>query len=291
MTGFGPIFQLQVLGTLCPCLEKSENKNARLAVTAINKACRRVQWQSATGSGGKKGFLGGLFATSTSSNGSSSSTDGPCLAKIVLRDSGADGQPELFVDPIQNTDPADGQQQKRQSSGYKLNIKLRRVDKVTLDEVTGQIVLTAKKVGGIGRDAAVAKELLRFTLLQQNDNNNSNHESAAASQLDATAAPIPVTSDVRNTIVHHLMVVSEWERQRRAELQRTDPDGYYSDEEEDEENQPNFLQARAQKAAHFAKREVEMQRVKKERDKRKAELVAESGGLKYTAIAMANMQS
>ena len=62
-------------------------------------------------------------------------------------------------------------------------------------------------------------------------------------------------------------------------------------EEEDEENQPNFLQARAQKAAHFAKREVEMQRVKKERDKRKAELVAESGGLKYTAIAMANMQS
>jgi hypothetical protein len=168
-----------------------------------------------------------------------------------------------------------------------LNIKLRRVDKVTLDEVTGQIVLTAKKVGGIGRDAAVAKELLRFTLLQQHDNNN-NHEAATTTQLDA---PIPVTSDVRNTIVHHLMVMSEWERQRRAELQRTDPDGYYSDEEEDEENQPNFLQARAQKAAHFAKREVEMQRVKKERDKRKAELVAESGGLKYTAIAMANMQS
>ncbi|KAL3778077.1 hypothetical protein ACHAW5_001416 [Stephanodiscus triporus] len=44
----------------------------------------------------------------------------------------------------------------------------------------------------------------------------------------------------------------------------------------------------AQKIKHFAQREIEMQRMKKERENRKAKYVKEAGGLKYTAIAMAN---
>ena len=44
----------------------------------------------------------------------------------------------------------------------------------------------------------------------------------------------------------------------------------------------------AQKIKHFAQREIEMQRTKKERENRKARYVKEAGGLKYTAIAMAN---
>ena len=247
------------------------------------------------------GFFGGLFGKGgepASGGGSGPTSAG--WAKIVLHDSGGDGQPELFVDPIQNTavSPATSSTTtapqtnlQRADAGYKLNIKLRRVDKVTLDGATGQIILTAKKVGG---REAVAKELLRFTLLQQNDNDDSNDSNNIAAHHDSAAASavVPVTSDVRNAIVHHFMVITEWERQRCAERQKSDPDGYYNDDndDDDDENQPNFLQARAQKAAHFAKREVEMQRIKKERDRRKAELVAESGGLKYTAIAMANMQ-
>ena len=66
-----------------------------------------------------------------------------------------------------------------------------------------------------------------------------------------------------------------------------------SDDDNDTENSlyhpTNFLAARAQKAAHFAKRELELQRTKKEREQRKAKLISEAGGLKYTAIAMANM--
>lgn len=44
----------------------------------------------------------------------------------------------------------------------------------------------------------------------------------------------------------------------------------------------------AQKMKHFAQREIELKKMKRERDERKAKYVKESGGLKYTAIAMAN---
>ena len=44
----------------------------------------------------------------------------------------------------------------------------------------------------------------------------------------------------------------------------------------------------AQKLKHFAQREMELQKLKKERESRKAKYVNEAGGLKYTAIAMAN---
>ena len=47
-------------------------------------------------------------------------------------------------------------------------------------------------------------------------------------------------------------------------------------------------QTAAQKIKHFAQREIEMQRTKKERENRKARYIKEAGGLKYTALAMAN---
>jgi hypothetical protein len=47
---------------------------------------------------------------------------------------------------------------------------------------------------------------------------------------------------------------------------------------------------RAQKAAHFCQREIELKRLKGEREKRKAKYIAMSGGLKYTALAMANRE-
>ena len=49
-----------------------------------------------------------------------------------------------------------------------------------------------------------------------------------------------------------------------------------------------LLSREAQKMKHFAKREIELQKIKKERENRKAKYVKEAGGLKYTAIAMAN---
>jgi hypothetical protein len=279
MTGFGPIFQLQVFGAICPCLEKSENKNARHAVAYINSTCRRVQWiPSAHDSGGKsntKGFLNGWFGGGKADDSSGGTTpiqrQQPCRAKIILRDSGGDGQPEMFIEPIGHS-AEEGSESNNQGC-TKQNLKLRRVDKVSLDG--DQIVLSA-------RPSLNRRELLRFMALQYQEDD----ETEASNTADAGAV-VPVSQDTRNTLVHHFMVIAEWERQRRDCL---DADGS-DDDDDDNEARPNFLQSRAQKAAHFARREIELQKTKRDRETRKAKLVAEAGGLKYTAIAMANMHS
>ena len=291
---FGPLFQLHWLGVLCPCLQKDEDRNARQALTYINASGKRILWirtssSSSSTSGG--GFLGGLFRKN--SNDSSSST-GPTrtVAKLSLQDN-ANGIPEVLIDPTAviplgggvatDGDTQDGaistssqQQQQQQtqerplhvsaSSSFKLNLKLHRIDKVTL-EGENDIVLRARPVKSSSDSGHSAKELLRFHVLNSNDD-------------------CPIKSEERNMFVHHMAVLAEWERQRRA----ANPDEYYDydeNDDEDEANQPNFLQARASKAAHFAKRELELQQTRREREKRKAKLVAESGGLKYTALAMA----
>jgi hypothetical protein len=297
MTGFGPIFRLQVTGMICPCLLKSEDANARQAVNDINGACRRVQIHPvAEHNTSNSGFLSGFFGRSTTSTDSGENTHftQPCLAKLILRDSGGDGQPELLVDPIGNSvvdvvDNTEGENgtvgKQRKNVPKKRNVKLRRVDKVMLEG--DQVVLKAKP----SSSGQAARELLRFTLLQCSRKDD---DGAPTSSNNAVAEILPVNADTRNMVVHHFMVATEWERQRRAALHASDPDTYNDDSEDEEEeanNQTNFITARAQKAAHFAKRELEMQKTKRDREQRKAKLIGEAGGLKYTAIAMANMQS
>lgn len=48
------------------------------------------------------------------------------------------------------------------------------------------------------------------------------------------------------------------------------------------------VKEQAQKQRHFAKRSIEMQQNKKEAEARIARYMKETGGLQYTAVAMAN---
>lgn len=315
--GFGVLFQLQVKGLMCPCLLSSEDANARQAVRALNSGtCRRVQVHAEkhNSSGSIGGFLGGLFgrrstgdATATTRSSSSSNTISSSelftsqrqqtsfLAKLALHDCSADGQPAIFIDPVGNSVVVEEDEEKQQrgsptavaSYNNKRTVKLRRVDKVLLE---GDEIVLKSKV----KSSHPSRELLRFTVLQCNSEDDVD-VAAVASKSEV----LPVTQDTRNMLVHHFMVLAEWERQRRAALHASDPDTY-NDDSEDEDNDEaaartggatNFIAARAQKAAHFAKRELELQRTKKDREQRKAKLISEAGGLKYTAIAMANMHS
>jgi hypothetical protein len=262
----GPLFMLRWMGFLCPCLEKEESRNARQALQHVNTASKRILWNTAAAKGaGQSGIgfsLGGLFGGGGSSKSSSKSnatvagSDKNAVAVLCIRDS-EEGYSEIYIDPLPH-----------QAVSYKLQIALKRVHAVQVADATSDdIILTAKPAKG-GKNRQAPKELLRFSVLQI---------------LEGSDEIIAVPSDQRNLLVHHLSVLVEWERQRRAASGDDDWD-------EDEEDQPNFLQARAQKAAHFANREMEMQQTKREREKRKAKLVAESGGLKYTALAMANMK-
>jgi hypothetical protein len=271
---FGDLFQLRWLGLLCPCLQKEEDRTALQALEFVSG--RRILWIRSSES--SSGFsLGNFFRSSVVSiSNTSSSGGGPQLAFFKLVDN-ADGQAEILVDPNvassmmsdeeapnnnnnnnNNNTPADP----AAAPSIQLTIKLRRVDRVSLDK-TEEIVFFARPTNNTTNTKnKSAKELLRFSVCNKDD----------------TTSVIP--TDERNMFLHHMAVLVEWDRQRR--------DPYDDDEDED---QPNFLQARAQKAAHFAQRELELQTTKRERDKRKAKLVEASGGLKYTALAMAGMKA
>eukprot|EP00956_Cyclotella_meneghiniana_P030752 scaffold78368_cov23-Cyclotella_meneghiniana.AAC.1 len=90
-----------------------------------------------------------------------------------------------------------------------------------------------------------------------------------------------------NEVFDNLQIVLEWERRRNEALLA---DGI-SEEDQYPNNTnatSNVLGEKAKKMQHFAQREIELQKVKREREARKAKYVKDAGGLKYTAIAMAN---
>ena len=88
-----------------------------------------------------------------------------------------------------------------------------------------------------------------------------------------------VSTDKAVRVKEAFTLMLEWDGRRRAEIPQ----------EEREIDEKQGIQARAQKAAHFAKREIELQQMRRDREKRKANLVKDvGGGLKYTALAMAS---
>lgn len=50
----------------------------------------------------------------------------------------------------------------------------------------------------------------------------------------------------------------------------------------------DMVKDQAQRQRHMAKRTIEMQQTKKEAESRKAKYLKETGGMQYTALAMAN---
>eukprot|EP00594_Rhizosolenia_setigera_P010959 CAMPEP_0178964416 /NCGR_PEP_ID=MMETSP0789-20121207/15656_1 /TAXON_ID=3005 /ORGANISM="Rhizosolenia setigera, Strain CCMP 1694" /LENGTH=226 /DNA_ID=CAMNT_0020649171 /DNA_START=225 /DNA_END=905 /DNA_ORIENTATION=- len=125
------------------------------------------------------------------------------------------------------------------------------------------------------------RELARLEFTHHQDNNNN-------------LAEVKINA---HDICEYLTNIWTWDEARRLAI------GEEEEENNDDEQtnsttdssskssslgQPGTMKGRAQKAAHFAKREIELQQKKREREQRKAKYLKEAGGLKYTAIAMAN---
>jgi len=142
------------------------------------------------------------------------------------------------------------------------------------------------------------KVLARFEVLLPNQTAaevatiaSSVHSTSSSSVSSSSSSSQYATNEDRNLLVHYLSVLIEWERQRRRAAG-------YTAEEDDEDDEDNnhvtmtgaagrFFSSSAQTAAHFARRELELQQIKRDREKRKAQLLQDSGGLKFTALAMA----
>lgn len=114
-----------------------------------------------------------------------------------------------------------------------------------------------------------------------------------------------VGSVEREELLQHLNNLFVWDKKRRAALNNNETNNdddtvdANADADADMTDDAQFPQdgrsksspktmGRAAKAAHFARREIELSKTKREREKRKAKYMEGSGGLKYTAIAMAN---
>jgi len=156
---------------------------------------------------------------------------------------------------------------------------------------------------------STGRELLRFDVLKSmpspptaGDNGEEDWEKAEA---DSGAEVEDAEETTRDDIIDQLEILIEWERRRQAyivtlgEDETENADEEYVDEYDDGEGatpaspsrsgkKKGAIAEKAQQLKHFAQREIELKQLKKERDNRKAKYVKEAGGLKYTAIAMAN---
>jgi hypothetical protein len=290
----GALFQLTWLGVLCPCLDKDEDRKARQALRQLNVSGKRIIWYSRDAgnsssnsaqklwnvAAGATSVIGGLFGGKTKTTtvtaaaigggglDSMNQEEGAVEATFTVRDNPETGKPELFVDPLPR--PAG------QTVGYKLQILLGRVNSINCDPNSGKITFYARAPKGSSGSS---------TRQQQQQ-----QQPPKALLVLGLLKDINVPADVgdQEMFVHNMSVLVEWERQRRAAISAAA--GHDDDADEiEEEEQGNFLTKKAQQAKHFAQRELELQQTKRDREQRKSKLVGETGGgLKYTAIALAN---
>lgn len=315
-----PLLKLKAVGLLCPCLENDEDSLARSALSSVSgtpvRWHRRVKSSPSVGGGGSASVIvgglvsgvSGLFGSASKSSGggeesgTGSAGAGGSWAKerAVLRISDSARGPAIVVETVPDehdladdedldADPS-GEMDKPPPKVYTKSYSLARIG--TASAVDGSFF----GMGGGGISGVViaslpppignGEEVLRFDVL----NNR--------------GKPV-LQSDRRDDVVQKLTTLIEWDRRRRANAGEAPPTGPSdSDDEEDEEEdfdeaeeggaprkkKGGMLKGKAEKVAHFARREIEMREQRREREKRKARYLEGSGGLKYTAIAMANKE-
>lgn len=257
----GPIMTLR-LGMFLFCCEKEEDRHARAALNELNKLGSRVDWHSGPSRVEQaSGFVKKLFGGAKQH----SDTKPPTPSQLVIADTTSDNVnegnpfPELQIKPL----PRIGSDE---------------------EEGEGSGGSPRKGLGGLMKQNALGYQLgiplhrivsvdkIEPTMLSiickdihSTDEKRPNKEAARISFR---------SSDDRDAVCIDLKVLVEWNKQRQPDVE--------------EELPADGIRAKAQKAAHFAKREIEMRETKRSREQRKAKFMQGTTGLKYTAMAMAN---
>ena len=291
----GPVFQLRYLGLICPCLEKPEEEAARTALQHCTNLPIRYHRKEKEGSGdggalsSAMSSVSGLFGGGSSSGGggdggggTSSFVKGPATLTVMDTLSG----PAIYVetepdDNIESTEVDEQGNVLQLDTRHRKTVPLRKIAKIkaTDGSFMGMIGGGPSLVVVVGK-AKGHPELLRFNV------------------LNATGKKVE-NAETRDDVIGRLNGLVEWDRQRRAASGSDDnaADNDNADDEEedafenDEESggkRKGAPKGRLAKAKYFAEREIELSKQRREREKRKARYLEGSGGLKYTAIAMAN---
>ena len=292
-----PLLALKVIGTICPCFVKEEDGSAIKAAWAVSNI--PIRWHrklrggdSSSSSNNSRvgGFLSSML-NSSGGGGSSGDTYEP-LDSSTLSVVDSPTGPQLVASP-----PS--------SSITSSSIKKKRIPLKIIKTVKSHRHVKARKGGrshsGIEILDNTGRELIIFDVLQPRSYNNLNEEEEEEEEEGVEDAD----EATRDQIIDQLEILIEWERRRQSIIltlgHEDAPDNEeetvdeYDDEYDDDDigtptrtKRKGILAEKAQSIKHFAQREIEMQKLKKERENRKAKYVKEAGGLKYTAIAMAN---
>jgi len=143
---------------------------------------------------------------------------------------------------------------------------------------------------------------------KQEDSDDSDHDNMELLRIDIRSSKHTVllaTSDRRDEIIQYLLTVVRWDQTRRAKSgsdnDGTDNEDGDSDDELDDHRIRDEINnvassekvklgpiSESEKIKRHEDREIELLQKKREREQRKARYLKEAGGLKYTAIAMAN---
>lgn len=265
-----PLLTLKLLGSICPCLEKEDDGTARRAAWSLSSVVH-VRWhrRSSTDSdnennGNAMTFIKGIFGGSSSGTvggGSYESVDGSTLSIIDGK-----GGPQFVMSPPPEREIG------------KKRVPLRMIKTVRLSGSVIEIILD-------NNDVVLRFDVLRPLQFTENDDEENVTGSQVEDADDAT----------RNDTMVQLQILVEWERRRQTRLLTL---GVAEDESAEDVNdlddgqsspkRRGMIADKARQVQHFAQREIEMKKQKRDREARKAKYVQGAGGLKYTAIAMAN---
>lgn len=237
------------------------------------------QTTSSNDGGGVGGFVSGLFGKGAVAN-ISKAISGGTNGKLSIVDS-VKG-PSIYIESSSSSDVetsdlgggdtnagAAGQQPK---AGTR-TIPLKRIGLVAADDAflstscVGIIMYEKNRNFSDDDDRGTGNELLRFDVRSEVNSDEG------------------ASSETRDEILDKIMMMVQWEGRRKEGTSRDD-----SIDESEEGSSATKKENVASKLKHFAKREIEMKKQKRDREQKKSRYMKESGGLKYTAIAMANRE-
>ncbi|KAL3902277.1 MAG: hypothetical protein SGARI_005920 [Bacillariaceae sp.] len=250
----GPLFTLRVWGF--------EDKSARQSFSQLNQLGAQIDWHaSPKRSNTPSGFVKSLFGKSDTSH-SHTDEKPPTPSQLRLVDATKDsinyGEPFPELQIIPRPVSQEGEAPSSPSNGPLGGLMKQNAMSYQLDIPLHHII----------RVETIEPTML---VIFSKDVHNSTDESPGEKE----AARISFrSSDDRDAAELDIKVLVEWNKHRQPDIEEDLP--------------ATGIRQRAQKAAHFAKREIEMREKKREREKRKADHMKGGAGLKYTAMAMAN---
>ena len=249
-TMLGPILILKLKASICPCLTSEQDSVAINAIQSLSNV--PIIYQSTTSGSVSTGVgkLVGLFKKKSAAT--STTQTGHMSITDTMRG------PALSIQCEAENDKAPGETK----------------------------IFSLKSMGEItSNDSFMSSSSSSISIFRRKKHGND--EQSEICRIDLKdASGDDVGSEERDEIIDSLKKILQWDMDRRAN-QPDDPD-----EEEDEEDTPRRagIGQRALKMKHFASREIELTKQKRDRESRKARYLLESGGLKYTAVAMANRE-